>query len=88
MTAGRLPSSFFELTDIVCVIRANIGLSDPKAGPNGDARIGAVAEHLTKPETMVYMVGMDAYLWECSVISPYQCTFLFDLAKELDIQVC
>jgi len=47
-------------------------------------RIAATAEHLTKAPTMVYMLGMDGPLWECSVIH-YNCTQLFDLVKELNI---
>uniref|UniRef100_A0A0B7B8Z5 Olfactomedin-like domain-containing protein n=1 Tax=Arion vulgaris TaxID=1028688 RepID=A0A0B7B8Z5_9EUPU len=47
-------------------------------------RIGASAEHLTHPETMVYMLGMDGPLWECNVTS-LECSQLFDLVKTLNI---
>jgi len=47
-------------------------------------RVGATAEHLTHPESMVYMLGMDGPLWECNVTS-LECTKLFDLVKELKI---
>ena len=47
-------------------------------------RVGGMAEHLTQPESMVYMLGMDGPLWECSVVT-MACTQLFDLVKALDI---
>ncbi|CAL1548764.1 unnamed protein product [Lymnaea stagnalis] len=47
-------------------------------------RIAATAEHLTKPETMVYMLGMDGPLWECDVVA-LTCTQLFDLVETLNI---
>jgi hypothetical protein len=47
-------------------------------------RIAATAEHLTYPETMVYMLGMDGPLWECNVTS-LECTQLFDLVVSLGI---
>nr|KAI8759120.1 hypothetical protein BgiMline_009744 [Biomphalaria glabrata] len=49
-------------------------------------RVAATAEHLTSPESMVYMLGMDGPLWECDVTS-LLCTQLFDLVKELNIPV-
>ena len=47
-------------------------------------RIGGMAEHLTFPESMVYMLGMDGPLWECDLLS-LNCTQLFDLVSALDI---
>ncbi|KAI8740904.1 hypothetical protein BgiBS90_034995 [Biomphalaria glabrata] len=49
-----------------------------------DVRVASTAEHLTKPETMVYMLGMDGPLWECDVTT-LDCSQLFDLVKTLDI---
>ncbi|KAH9500232.1 hypothetical protein Btru_077534 [Bulinus truncatus] len=47
-------------------------------------RVAATAEHLTSPETMVYMLSMDGPLWECDVIA-MNCTQVFDLVEELSI---
>ncbi|CAG5122323.1 unnamed protein product, partial [Candidula unifasciata] len=47
-------------------------------------RVGATAEHLTHPDTMVYMLGMDGPLWECNVTS-LACAQLFDLVEVLEI---
>ena len=47
-------------------------------------RVGGMAEHLTEPATLVYMLGMDGPLWECSLVT-LACTQLFDLVKALDI---
>ncbi|BFZ09877.1 hypothetical protein BsWGS_12916 [Bradybaena similaris] len=47
-------------------------------------RVAATAEHLTHPESMVYMLGMDGPLWECNVTS-LGCTQIFDLVTALQI---
>lgn len=47
-------------------------------------RIAATAEHLNNPAEMVYMLGMDGPLWECSVVT-FTCSQLFDLVQELRI---
>ncbi|KAH9500231.1 hypothetical protein Btru_077532 [Bulinus truncatus] len=48
-------------------------------------RVAATAEHLTSPETMVYMLGMDGPLWECDVMMTLNCSQVFDLVEELHI---
>jgi len=47
-------------------------------------RIGGMAEHIHSPETMVYMLGMDGPLWECSLLT-LECVQLFDLVTALNI---
>lgn len=47
-------------------------------------RIGGMAEHIHSPATMVYMLGMDGPLWECSLLT-LDCTKLFDLVSALSI---
>lgn len=49
-------------------------------------RIGAVAEHLTKPETHVYMISMDGPLYEVE-LETLNATLLFDLVDVLKIPV-
>ncbi|KAH9500230.1 hypothetical protein Btru_077526 [Bulinus truncatus] len=49
-----------------------------------NVRVASTAEHLTKPDTMVYMLGMDGPLWECDVTSLI-CSQVFDLVEELHI---
>ncbi|KAH9500226.1 hypothetical protein Btru_077508 [Bulinus truncatus] len=48
-------------------------------------RVAATAEHLTNPETMVYMLGMEGPLWECDVMMTLNCSQVFDLVEELGI---
>jgi hypothetical protein len=47
-------------------------------------RVGGMAEHLTNPAELVYMLGMDGPLWECSLVT-LAGTQLFDLVAALDI---
>jgi len=47
-------------------------------------RVGGMAEHITEPDTKVYMLGMDGPLWECDVYE-MTCTQLFNLVTALDI---
>ncbi len=48
-----------------------------------DVRICGTAEHLTNPEELVYMLGMEGELFEMNV-NTLETTQLFDLTKELD----
>jgi len=49
-------------------------------------RIGAMAEHLTKPETHIYMVSMDGPFYEVE-LSTLKATLLFNLVDVLNIPV-
>eukprot|EP01062_Namystynia_karyoxenos_P005752 TRINITY_DN11990_c0_g1_i1.p1 TRINITY_DN11990_c0_g1~~TRINITY_DN11990_c0_g1_i1.p1 ORF type:complete len:508 (+),score=168.09 TRINITY_DN11990_c0_g1_i1:83-1606(+) len=56
-------------------------------GDLGDNRLGGCAIHLTHPESMVYLLGMDGGLWEVDITpsSPLKARYLFDVVKELAI---
>jgi hypothetical protein len=47
-------------------------------------RVGGMAEHITEPDTRVYMLGMDGPLWDCSLVD-MQCVQIFDLVQALNI---
>lgn len=49
-----------------------------------NVRIGGMAEHLTKPETMAYFLGMDGPLWEVDLVT-LTATKLFDMITALDM---
>ena len=49
-------------------------------------RIGAMAEHLTEPETKVYMVSMDGPFYEVD-LTTLEATLLFNLVDVLDIPI-
>jgi hypothetical protein len=49
-----------------------------------NVRIGGMAEHLTTPESKVYMLGMDGPLWEVDLIT-LTTTKLFDMITALDM---
>ena len=51
-----------------------------------DVRIGAMAEHLFKPETMVYMVSMDGPLFEVD-LATLKATQIANLVDELSIPI-
>ena len=51
-----------------------------------EVRIGAMAEHLVKPETMVYMISMDGPMYEVD-LNTLETTLLFNLVDALAIPV-
>ena len=51
-----------------------------------EVRIGAMAEHLLHPETMVYMISMDGPMYEVN-LTTLKATLLFNLVDVLAIPV-
>jgi hypothetical protein len=51
-----------------------------------EVRIGAIAEHLTNPEDMVYMISMDGPFYEVN-LTTLRANLLFNLVDVLDIPI-